>query len=52
MLIILPRFPLAASSTAVLSELTPLLGALLGVLATLFLVALCIMIGTRLHYKV
>lgn len=43
---------LAASSTAVLVELTPLLGALLGVVVTLVLVAVCIVIFVKVRGKV
>lgn len=42
----------AASSTAVLVELTPLLGALLGVVVTLVLVAVCIVIFVKVRGKV
>lgn len=41
-----------ASSTAVLVQLTPLLGALVGVVATLFLVAICIVIFVKFRSKV
>ncbi|KAJ6645249.1 hypothetical protein Bhyg_00453 [Pseudolycoriella hygida] len=40
-----------ASSTAVLVQLTPLLGALVGVVATLFLVAICIVIFVKFRSK-
>lgn len=43
-------FP-AASSTAVLVQLTPLLGALVGVIATLFLVAICVVIFIKFRSK-
>lgn len=48
-----PFFPLlrAASSTAVLVQLTPLLGALVGVIATLFLVAICVVIFIKFRSK-
>lgn len=42
----------AASSTAVLVQLTPLLGALVGVVATLFMVAVCIVIFVKFRSKV
>lgn len=40
-----------ASSTAVLVQLTPLLGALVGVIATLFLVAICVVIFIKFRSK-
>ncbi|XP_023160953.2 nephrin isoform X1 [Drosophila hydei] len=40
-----------ASSTAVLVQLTPLLGALVGVIATLFLVAVCVVIFIKFRSK-
>lgn len=46
-----PNF-VTASSTAVLVQLTPLLGALVGVVATLFLVAICIVIFVKFRSKV
>ena len=42
---------LSASSTAVLVQLTPLLGALVGVIATLVLVAICIVIFIKFRTK-
>lgn len=47
-----PYFYVTASSTAVLVQLTPLLGALVGVVATLFLVAVCIVIFVKFRSKV
>lgn len=41
-----------ASSTAVLIQLTPVLGALIGIVATLFLVAICIVIFVKFRCKV
>lgn len=41
----------AASSTAVLVQLTPLLGALVGVIATLILVAICVVIVIKFRSK-
>lgn len=41
----------AASSTAVLVQLTPLLGALVGVIATLILVAICVVIFIKFRSK-
>lgn len=41
----------SASSTAVLVQLTPLLGALVGVIATLLLVAICIVIFIKFRSK-
>jgi hypothetical protein len=45
-------FVIAASSRAVLVQITPLLGALVGVVVTLLLIAVCIIIFVRFKHKV
>lgn len=44
--------PLAASSTAVLVQLTPLLGALLGIVGTLILVVVFVAVCLKMNRKV
>lgn len=48
----LPQWSLAASSTAVLVQLTPLLGVLLGIVGTVILVTVFVAICIKMNKKV